>query len=174
MNAWNLRPATTVVQRLEPFVISVRPFTPEDHTRLALLFGEMQAHYDVPCPSAEQIVHDLRNLPGGAEILVAEADGELIGFAAFSAIYPGPGLTPGLFLKDLFVTEAARGRGAGRHLMRAVAGTALRRGFKRVDWTADRNNPKLLAFYEGFGASQKTEKAFYRLEGEALGRFKDS
>ena len=67
----------------------------------------MQAHYRVPCPAADSILRDLANLPAGVEILVAEADA-IIGFAIFSAIYPGPGLGSGFFLKEVFVSREFR------------------------------------------------------------------
>ncbi|MGX7709061.1 N-acetyltransferase family protein [Methylobacterium sp. Gmos1] len=128
----------------------------------------MQAYYAVPCPPREDIEAALAGRPAGTEILVAEPDGTLAGFAAFSAIYPGPGLAGGLFLKELFVTAAHRGAGHGRALVRAVAGVAVARGLRRVDWTADAGKPELLAFYEGLGAAKKPEKVFFRLDGEAL------
>jgi Acetyltransferase (GNAT) family len=77
-----------------------------------VLFEEMQAHYKVPCPPRQTILDGLRNMPSGTEILVAGPD-EIVGFAAFSSNYPGPGLESGLFLKELFVSRSHRGRGAG-------------------------------------------------------------
>ncbi|SFV09830.1 Ribosomal protein S18 acetylase RimI [Methylobacterium sp. 174MFSha1.1] len=151
----------------------IRAATPADHPALACLFEEMQAYYAVPCPPREEIEAALAGRPAGTEILVAEGGGAqdvgaLAGFAAFSAVYPGPGLAGGLFLKELFVGAAHRGGGHGRALVRAVAGEAVARGLKRVDWTADAGKPELLAFYEGLGAAQKPDKVFFRLDGEAL------
>jgi GNAT superfamily N-acetyltransferase len=59
----------------------------------------------------------------------------------FSPIYPGPGLSSGLFLKELFVSSRSRRIGAGTALMRAVAAYAVRHGHKRIDWTADAISP---------------------------------
>jgi GNAT superfamily N-acetyltransferase len=148
----------------------IRASTPADHPALARLFEEMQAYYAVPCPPRGEIEAALAGRPAGTEILVAEDGGALAGFAAFSAIYPGPGLAGGLFLKELFVGAAHRGAGHGRALVRAVAGEAVARGLKRVDWTADAGKPELLAFYEGLGAAPKPDKVFFRLDGEALAR----
>lgn len=148
----------------------IRPAAPADHPALARLFQEMQAYYAVPCPAPAEIEASLAGRPAGTEILVAEAGGMLAGFAAFSAIYPGPGLAGGLFLKELFVGDRHRGAGHGRALVRAVAAEALARGLRRVDWTADAGKPGLLAFYEGLGAAQKPDKVFFRLDGEGLAR----
>jgi GNAT superfamily N-acetyltransferase len=147
--------------------IAIRVRKPADDTALAALLKEMQAHYGAPCPPRPAILESLARLPPGVEILVAETD-RIIGFAAFSAIWPGPGLTSGLFLKELFVTEKHRGAGAGSALMRAVAQYAVRRGHKRVDLTTNHNDPRLLAYYESRGALLHIDKAFCRLTGEAL------
>ena len=95
--------------------------------------------------------------------------GTILGFAAFSGIYPGPALKPGIFLKELFVSAAQRGRGFGRELMRALAALARERGLVRIDWTADPENAKLLDFYDGLGGQRKPDKLFYRLDGKARG-----
>ena len=146
---------------------SIRPFSPADKTALVTLFEEMQRHYGVPCPPRDVIERNLAALPAGVEIMVAETD-RIIGFAAFSAIYPGPGLRSGLFMKELFVTAGSRGQGVGKALIAAVARVAVERGHSRVDWTADRTDAGLLDFYSGLGALAQQEKVFYRLTGDAL------
>ena len=150
--------------------ISIRQHDAADLAELASLFEEMQQHYRVPCPTRAVILADLAGLPSGVEVLVAETD-RLVGFATFSTVYPGPGLKSGLFLKDLFVSEAARGSGAGRALLQELARLAVARGISRVDWTADRNNARLLAFYDDTGAVREEEKLFFRLKGKALQDF---
>lgn len=139
----------------------------EDVTSTAALFQEMQAHYRVACPPLPEIVARLSRLPEGVGVLVA-ADPAVVGFAALSAIFPGPGLSPGLFLKELFVSASARGRGVGTALMRAAAHVAVARGYARLDWTADRTDARLLRFYAALGAAEQSEKVFYRLSGRAL------
>jgi GNAT superfamily N-acetyltransferase len=134
---------------------------------LVPLFEEMQAHYDVFCPPREAIVANLRNLPVGAEILIAKTD-RIVGFAAFSAVFPGPGLKPGMFLKELFVSKSQRDMGIGKRLMMELGALALERGLSRIDWTADRDDVPLLNFYDNLGAIRKHDKLFYRLDGHAL------
>ncbi|HEV7328668.1 MAG TPA: GNAT family N-acetyltransferase [Bosea sp. (in: a-proteobacteria)] len=151
-------------------MVAVRPCEEVDHPALAAVMAEMQAHYKVPCPSDDDIRAGLANRPAGTELLVAEHDGTLVGFAAFSAIYPGPGLRPGVFLKEIYVGEVARGLGAGRALLAELARLALARGLGRIDWTAARDNERLLRFYESLGAMPQPEKVFFRLTGEGLAR----
>jgi GNAT superfamily N-acetyltransferase len=150
-------------------VVAIRPKMPADDVALAALFREMQAHYGVPCPDETKILSDLAAPPAGTEILVAEIDGAIVGFAAFSALYPGPGLNSGFFLKELYVAAEARGSGAGRALLAELSRLAVARGHTRIDWTADRTNQRLIAFYAGLGAKPYEDKLFFRLTGDALG-----
>ena len=151
-------------------MLRVRLCEAADHPALAGMMAEMQAHYRVPCPPDAEIRAGLAKRPAGTELLVAERDGALVGFAAFSAIYPGPGLRSGVFLKEIYVVQAARGLGAGKALLAELARLALARGLGRIDWTAARDNERLLRFYEGLGATPQPEKVFFRLTGEGLAR----
>ena len=148
--------------------LAIRLARPADHPALAGLLVEMQAHYAVPCPSPKAIVAGLVARPPGTELLVAERGEALIGFCAFAAIYPGPGLQPGLFMKELYVAAGARGSGAGRALIAALASQARARGLHRIDWTADAEDERLRAFYEALGARPQPKKLFFRLTGDAL------
>jgi GNAT superfamily N-acetyltransferase len=148
-------------------LLDVRLSNASDHAALAALFEEMQAHYNAPCPSRAVILEGLSTMPAGTEILVAGQQ-EIMGFAAIAPVYPGPGLGSGLFLKELFVSKRHRGSGVGKRLMQGLAKLALERGHGRVDWTADRDDPRLRAFYDGLGGTSKPEKLFYRLDGAAL------
>ena len=151
-------------------MLRVRACEEADHPALAGVMAQMQAHYRVPCPPDAEIRAGLSNRPAGTELLVAEHDGALVGFAAFSAIFPGPGLRPGCFLKEIYVSDTARGLGAGKALLAELARLALARGFGRIDWTAARDDERLLRFYESLGGKQHPEKVFFRLTGEELAR----
>jgi GNAT superfamily N-acetyltransferase len=155
-------------------MIAVRACEEADHPALSGVMAEMQAHYGVVCPPDADVRAGLMHRPAGAELLVAEHDGAIVGFAAFSAIYPGPGLKPGFFLKEIYVAETARGLGAGRALLAELARLALARGFGRIDWTAARDNERLLRFYESLGATPQPEKVFFRLTGEGLARLAEA
>jgi len=146
----------------------IRLAQPADHPALAALMVEMQGHYAVPCPPLAEILAGLAALPAGVDILVAAGEGAILGFASACNLYPGPGLKSGFFLKELYVADAARGMGLGRALMRALAELAIERGHRRIDWTADADDPALLRFYESLGAVPQPKKVFFRLTGEAL------
>lgn len=101
---------------------------------------------------------------------VAEADGEIVGIALWFLTYSTWTGRPSLYLEDFFVTEAARGKGAGRALFQALAREARARGCARIDWAVLDWNEKAKSFYRHIGGHHSTGWQPWRLEGEALDR----
>ena len=78
---------------------------------------------------------------------------------------------PTLWLEDLFVLPAARGRGAGLALLRALARIAVRRGCGRMEWTVlDWNRPAIRFYRAARARSSEAEWILTRLTGEPLAR----
>ena len=71
----------------------------------------------------------------------------------------------GVFIEDLFVRPAFRGRGLGRMLLAHLARQGARLEWRVLDW-----NEQALAFYRGLGAAPLQDWLVYQLEGEALKR----
>lgn len=150
------------------FDICLLSAEPEVEASIVELLKEMQAHYNAACPPHDEVVSGLSNRNENSEFLLAKNGNQVLGFAAFTALYPGPYLQPGIFLKELYVGNAHRGMKIGEKLMIALAKIAAERGLKRIDWTADAEDERLLKFYDGLGGARKPEKLFYRLDGETL------
>jgi len=85
-------------------------------------------------------------------VFVAEADGRVAGYASFLPGYNSDLAIPGLWMLDLFVIPAARGRGLGRALVRAVAREAVRRRLTCLEWGVRGDNIRARRFYRGLGA----------------------
>ena len=105
-----------------------------------------------------------------AEAAIAELDGGPVGFALFFHNFSTFLARPGIYLEDLYVRPAARGRGVGRALLAHLARLALERGCGRLEWAVLDWNEPAIRFYEGIGARQMTEWQIFRLSGEALAR----
>lgn len=150
--------------------ITIRHFEPDrgDTLPLVELFKEMQAYYKAPCPPHDELVEGLLNRPENSEFLLAVEGETVLGFAAYTALYPGPYVQPGIFLKELYVGNSYRGKKIGEKLMRELSKLAIARGLKRIDWTADGEDARLLKFYDGLGGDRRPEKLFYRLTGADL------
>lgn len=102
-----------------------------------------------------------------AEVLICE-DPEPIGFALFFTSYSTFLAKPGLYLEDLFVRPSARGRGAGKALMVALAKLCVARDYGRFEWSVLDWNEPALQFYRKLGALPQAEWTVQRVTGEAL------
>jgi ribosomal protein S18 acetylase RimI-like enzyme len=154
-------------------LITLSEAVPGDVPAIAELAAEMDRFYgatelDPVEIRQRQIEAALFTGPSAARALLAWDDGRLIGFAAYSFLWPAVGLTSSLYLKELYVSAAARRAGAGEMLMRGLFEIAVRAGCSRVEWTTDEGNGDAQAFYEALGVRPATSKIFYRIEGEAL------
>ena len=103
-----------------------------------------------------------------AEAVLAEEDGEPVGFALFFHTFSTFLARPGLYLEDLFVLPEHRGRGVGRTLLSHLARLSLERGCGRLEWAVLNWNKDAIRFYERLGAKPNSEWTVYRVAGEAL------
>jgi GNAT superfamily N-acetyltransferase len=103
-----------------------------------------------------------------AEVLIGEFHGQAVGFALFFHNYSTFLGRPGIYLEDLFVTPAMRGRGFGRALLVYLARLATERKCGRVEWSVlDWNEPSI-RFYKKLGAVAMDDWTIFRLTGQAL------
>jgi ribosomal protein S18 acetylase RimI-like enzyme len=154
-------------------VPTIRLATAADLPALTALCHEMERHYDGSAAVGEEAVRRALKQQvfagrSGPEVLVAEADGALLGLATVSIVFPADRFAPALFMKDIYVTASARSRGIGTALLRAVARHAVDRGCSRVNWTAARDNTAALAFYRRLGARVSESAVVLRLDGDAM------
>lgn len=109
--------------------------------------------------------------PGArAEVSIAYAGTEPIGFAVWFHNYSTFLGRAGLYLEDLFVSPQWRGRGVGRRLLAYVARIAVNRGCGRMEWSVLNWNEPALGFYRKLGARAMDDWTVYRLTGDALSR----
>lgn len=105
-----------------------------------------------------------------AEVLIARAGEEPVGFALFFPNFSTFLGRPGIYLEDLYVREDARGRGVGRALLARLAAIATERGFGRVEWAVLDWNTPAIRFYESLGATMMPDWRICRITGDALAR----
>ena len=149
----------------------IRPATIDDVPTILGFIRELAAYERL----SHEVVADeaaLRTTLFGArpcaEVLLAEDAGEPVGFALFFTSYSTFLARPGLYLEDLFVRPAARGRGLGAALMVACARIAVERGYGRFEWSVLDWNEPALGFYRRLGAVPMSEWTVQRLTGDAL------
>jgi GNAT superfamily N-acetyltransferase len=101
-------------------------------------------------------------------VLLVEDDEGVQGFALFFHNFSTWEGRPGIYLEDLFVRPAARGKGYGRALLARLAALALERGCARLEWAVLDWNEPAIGFYRALGAVSLDEWTTYRLSGAAL------
>lgn len=157
-------------------VVEIRRAEPGDVAALAVLMDELDRFYGSdpvapPAGRAPEIAANLFAEPVAGYVLLAWEDGRLAGMAAYSFLWPAAGVTRSMYLKELHVREASRGRGIGTLLIRRLAQIACEHGCSRLEWTADADNAAATTFYERLGVPQDRAKIVYRLAGEGLRTF---
>jgi GNAT superfamily N-acetyltransferase len=105
-----------------------------------------------------------------AEVLIAEQGAQAVGFALFFHSFSTFLGRPGIYLEDLYVRPAFRGRGVGKATLMHLAKLAKERGCGRLEWSVlDWNEPSI-RFYESLGAVAMNDWTVHRVTGEALDR----
>jgi GNAT superfamily N-acetyltransferase len=99
---------------------------------------------------------------------IAEWDGEPVGFALWFVNFPSFSGRHGIYLEDLFVRPAYRGKGIGKALLVHLARECVANGWSRLQWSVlDWNTPSI-EFYKSLGAVLMDEWTICRVTGPAL------
>lgn len=105
-----------------------------------------------------------------AEVLLGEEAGVPVCFALFFHNFSTWMGRRGLYLEDLFVRPAVRGKGYGRALLVRLAQIARERNCGRMEWAVLDWNEPAIQFYRKLGARPNEEWTIFRLTGEGIGR----
>lgn len=149
----------------------IRPAVPADAPTILAFIREL-AEYERLAHAAVATVEEIEGTLFGpdpqARILIAEWEGEPAGFALSFFSYSTFLAQRGVWLEDLFVRPAFRGRGLGKALLLHLAAECRENGYGRLEWSVLKWNEPSIAFYESLGAERMEEWVTYRLSGEAL------
>jgi GNAT superfamily N-acetyltransferase len=149
----------------------IRPATPNDIPLIAQLIRDLAEYEklagDVVFTETALKQHLFGPRPY-AEVLIAEHEGVGVGFALFFHNFSTFLGQPGIYLEDLFVKPANRGRGHGKQLLAALAKLAVERGCGRLEWAVLDWNKPAIGFYKSLGARPNDEWTVFRLTEKAL------
>lgn len=106
-----------------------------------------------------------------AEAMVAEVNGEVGAFALYFTNFSTFLAQPGLYLEDLYVQPAHRGKGVGEALLTRLGKLAAERGYGRFEWSVLDWNESAIRFYERMGATLLPDWRICRVTGDALAAF---
>ena len=157
---------------------TIRPARPEDVPAILALIREL-ADYERALDSVEATEDGLTAALFGehphafAHVASLESGGrgeEVVGLALWYLTFSTWVGRHGIWLEDLYVRPAFRGRGLGLGLLRALASICVERGYGRLEWAVlDWNEPSR-HFYKSVAARELDEWIINRVDGEALPR----
>lgn len=151
----------------------IRPARPTDAATILRFIRDLAAFEREPDAveaTEETLGEALFGAHPAAEAVIAEQDGQPLGFALFFHNFSTWTGRRGLYLEDLYVTPDARGRGIGGALLRHLAGIAVARGCARFEWSVLDWNAEAIAVYRRIGAVGMEDWTVQRLSGEPLRR----
>ena len=156
-------------------MIQLRPLAPEDRPALEDLLSQINEYYygkpraaDVKAAIARELIED-----GYCDTVLAWDGETAVGLAIYTFMQPTHADGGTLYLKELFVSSAARNHRLGRRLMAYLVEKAEARGCARLDWTAQRGNAATMRFYHSIGAQERPEKAYFRFEADAFKKVRE-
>jgi GNAT superfamily N-acetyltransferase len=151
--------------------LAIDPAGPEDAALIIALVQELaefeRLRHEVRI-TTDDVVRDLFGPRPYAEAVIARVHGEAVGFALWFHNYSTFAGRPGLYLEDLYVRPAFRGRGYGEALLRYLARLAVERGCARFEWAVLDWNAPAIAFYRKLGAQPMADWTVQRVTGAAL------
>jgi GNAT superfamily N-acetyltransferase len=153
--------------------MQIRPATPEDSPVLfdlvlALAEYERLSHAVTGC--VENLNAHLFGSRSYAEAILAELDGQVVGFALFFYTYSTLLTKPGIYLQDLFVLPQYRRQKIGTALLTYLAQRVVAEGGGRLEWSVLDWNASAIAFYEQMGATILPEWRICRVVDDSLTR----
>lgn len=150
-------------------MVVVRPATSADEPRLDEIDRATWSPQVSPGPPRADDVPFFRPRLAPEDVLVAEQDGELLGFAAVTPASPMPAHAGVLVVNGLGVAPQAQSAGVGRALLDAAVEHARARGARKLTLRVLGSNTRALALYERAGfVVEGTLVAEYLLEGRPV------
>ena len=151
----------------------IRP-AKENEAGLILEFIKKLAEYE---KCSDEVVADEATIYNSifvekaAEVVFAEEDGVVIGFALYFHNFSTFVGRKGLYLEDLFIIPEKRGLGYGKAILKYLANIAIERNCGRMEWICLDWNAPSLAFYRSIGALPLDEWTVQRMTEDKVKRF---
>ncbi len=118
----------------------------------------------------DQVVADEKTLhkslfedPKAPEVLIAEENGNPVGFVLFFHNFSTFLGRKGVYIEDLYIREDVRGKGYGEALLKEICKLAKKRDCGRVEWWVLDWNERAINFYKKIGAVPMSEWTVFRL-----------
>jgi len=149
----------------------IRNAVKDDVPQILQLIKDLAEYEKAPLEAKatlEQINESLFSDDPHAFCHVVEVDGTVVGISIWFLNYSTWLGKPGIYLEDLYIDPAYRGKGFGLALLKELARICVARNYERLQWwVLDWNEPSI-EFYKSLGAEAMDEWTVYRVSGDAL------
>ena len=149
----------------------IRNAVKDDVPQILQLIKDLAEYEKAPLEAKatlEQIEESLFSGDPHAFCHVVEVDGTVVGISIWFLNYSTWLGKPGIYLEDLYIDPAYRGKGFGLALLKELARICVARNYERLQWwVLDWNEPSI-EFYKSLGAEAMDEWTVYRVSGDAL------
>jgi GNAT superfamily N-acetyltransferase len=154
-----------------PDGLQMRPATPDDVRQILSLIRELADYekllHEVSA-SEDDLRRDLFSAAPRAHCDIAMWNGEVAGMAFWFYNYSTFLGRAGIYLEDLFVRPAHRGKGIGKSLIAHLARRCVDENLSRLQWSVLDWNAPSIAFYESLGAEVMREWLACRMSRPAI------
>jgi GNAT superfamily N-acetyltransferase len=153
--------------------LAIRSATAADAALIVRLIMDLAVYEKLEHEAIAREADILRELFGASPKVfceIAEWDGKAVGFALWFYTFSTFLGRHGIWLEDLFVAPAARGRGVGKGLLRHLARRCVAENLGRLEWAVLDWNTPAIDFYRSQGAIMLDDWERCRVDGDALRR----
>ncbi|MDP3641029.1 MAG: GNAT family N-acetyltransferase [Alphaproteobacteria bacterium] len=154
-------------------MFTIRPALIKDAELILQLILEL-ATYEKLEDRVTATIDDVRNTlfanNPNAHVLIAEEDGEAIGFVLYHTSYSTFLCKYCIHIEDLYIRETKRGNGYGESLVKAICDIAHEKNYGRIDWVVLDWNQPAIQFYKHIGAEELSEWKMFRLNYDDIQR----
>ena len=149
----------------------IRPAQVEDIPTVFSLIQALAAYEnlsDAVRGNGDHLAQDAFGDDPCVEIIVAEVNQVIVGFALFFTNYSTFLTRRGIYLEDLFILPEYRRQGIGKQLLTYLAKLAVEREAGRLEWSVLDCNESAIAFYQSIGAAVFPDWRICRVTGDNL------
>lgn len=109
-----------------------------------------------------------------AEALIAEENGNPIGYSLFFYNFSTFEGKPTIYLEDIFIRKECRGKGYGTEIFKVLARIAAENDCGRFEWTCLNWNEPSLKFYKAMGGNRRDDWVLHRMEKDEISKLVNS
>ena len=108
-----------------------------------------------------------------ATTLLAELNGEVVGYAMYYPIFGSFSAKGKVHLEDMFLKEEYRSKGIGKAFFKNIVKFVSMDGYQGMEWSALDWNESAIKFYEKIGAEQETGRVYFEFSTKNMQQISD-